>query len=311
MDRRYINEIISAYISDYQLTNDDYQYLVREVNSHIEEIRLLNEEVYEYLHSLDRYKQQRILCTLMDSIRGCSCDDIKNITEDIALASIAWTSLKAILGIGLFLVLAIPSTRIRRILNTIVGGIGTVAKSAYKIIERALGVKQARVMDAILYNRLVTCSKKCGISNLSDLGSFAPSAFVGGSFASVETRKKVSCLINCYLWFHINVIALLAQQYKSCVKKASGTDIKIDNITALRSHPLDIECKAYYDTLKKYVKQFEEAIDEIYQDLDQDKAKWIRRLNSKLSQASPIKQLSDERQIKKGDIENIPILANQ
>lgn len=288
MDRPFLYEMACAYVNDHKLSREKIEECNQELISLMEELRLLDESTYNYLHSLNRLQQQQIIYTYLQEHRSQLINDFKDVIEEISGDELV-TEDAGIVAVGAITAIAtaiaslVPSTVVRKYVSKAVTTLDTIARGAYDLLSETLGAKRSRVIDAILYNRLKSCSQKCGVRDTRDLGKFAPSALMGGKFADEKTREKVKCLVNCYLWYHINTIVLLASEYRKCVQSTTGQNIHIGNITFLQQHPLDNECNVYYKTLKDYVSSFEEAIDVLYEHDDKSKSYWFRNLNQKLN----------------------------
>ena len=286
LKRDFVEVITESYVVDRNIANppvDPYT----ELRSIFEELRLLNDSLYDMIAEGSAPFQQKIIYTILDSIYeiNTTIPEYEYIQEDlgigtaIAAATLAAATLQHLLK---------PTSGTHTVGNILMT-LTNISKQVHKLIEKLFGYKKFKVLNSILYNRLEKCSKQCGVHEFSDLGSFAPgtllkdySVFSGDKYTTI----KVECLKNCYLQFHVDTIAILAAEYKLCLQR-TGSNYSIKDITALHIRPTDAQCIPFYDTLQNYIGNFNETMKILFnssEDID-ERAKWTRLLNDKLAKA--------------------------
>ena len=284
MTQQFLKEIIESYCFDNNINKSNIEKLYNEVRSILEEVRLLNFDLYNYVNEENNLQQQKIIYSLCDYALE-PIDETVTAGAVVATSTLSGPILMALAGIGAisgFLIHVFRGTWLTSKVSKMLTSMDNMATSAFKYFKSMRTLKEARVYDAIITNRLESCAKKCGVRNLKDIGKFAGSAMFGGAGASKITKENVDCLIECYLYFHVNTIAMLVGQYRQCIVSTGGQPGKMDNIAQLLHYPLDSECAIYYDLIKKYLGTFEDAISALYEKEPSERDRWIRIMNDKL-----------------------------
>ena len=275
MTQQFLKEIIEAYCFDNDIDRSNVEKLYSDVRSILEEIRLLNFDLYNYISEENQLQQQKIIYQICE-------DSLEPIEETLASMAVI-TTVGMLTG---FLINTFRGTWLSSKISKLLTSMDKMATSVFEFIFKSSTFKEAKVYNAIITNRLESCSKKCGVRNLKDIGSMAGNAMFDGIGAAKHTKENVNCLIQCYLYFHVNTIAMLVGQYRQCIQSTGGQPGKMDNIAQLLHYPLDNECKIYYDLIKKYLGTFEEAISTLYEKTPSEKDRWIRTMNDKLGAIS-------------------------
>lgn len=266
MDYPFIDKIIKSYISD---TNDDeknficYQKLIRE---DIEKLKEINYSLYEYIHTLDRREQQKLIYLLID--------DTQKVEESIS----------AVLLGGLAAGLTVMySNKLQKLFTTI----------SDKISKH---FAKSNLEKKILYLNFNNCMDKCAISvkGFYHRKSLERSLFRDRSklsdkpspFQTDKSRKDADCLLNCYLDFITTVIAIFSNDYKRCLINTGVNERELDEKKILLYRTLKSNCYNIYVKLNDINSKFTDTLDLVYKHDLKSKQYWVSALHNKISEIS-------------------------
>jgi len=295
MDRPFISKMCTAYYNDFELYKEhiwpDKKTAVSELENfiiqEIDTVKFTNIKVYENVFKLSRDAQYRVIYNLLDEYidERYSLDNTKRIEEfdffttigstiggllgglsDTIISFIGAPAMAAISTFGVtfgsLLIMAIMFFGFKYI---------TLAKAKLivsfhlAIDELAKFVKKislkSRLENSIIFSNLDTCGHTCGIHNFSDLDKFTSLALRGIQLTKTS-KKQFDCLYKCFIETSFKLVDSCTKSYMQCLK-SSGENISTESLSAVNIFlrpPSSAQCKIYYDQLKKFDKEFNEAI---------------------------------------------------
>lgn len=287
MNVEFIYNICEAYVLDNELSECQTDILSEQIVSEIRNLRETNFELYDYLYSLSKLNQQKVLSEYLDLLYLNKCrPESTEVIEEIAIE----LSLVALLGAGLA---TYYNKEFANFTFKLLNSLGEKLDRFGKFIStkgRKWGFDYA-----IIQKNTQDCYKKCGVEDsLKYRGAdINASAYFGvsGKHKSLpaETSVQVECLRRCYLSHVVDVITLAMKSYFMCLKSAGQFDgIKGLNYNELISIPTGIVignniCYNYYTAAKEIMDKFIHLLDYIFKDSNEDKQKFMDELRKNLS----------------------------
>jgi len=320
MDRPFISKMCEAYYNDFELHKEhiwqNKDSAILELNNFIYQeidiVKFTNIPLYEEVFKLGRDQQYRIIYNLLDDYINEKYElDTKKIEEEaftaigtvggfvggflggaidtiISVVSGAFTTVTSAFGIpiGMFIIMVAIFFGIKHI--TFVKAKAAVllndAFTAMRDFVRRVTVS-SRLENSIIFSNLEACGSRCGIRNFKDIHRFTTFSLRGMDL-SEEARVQAKCLFGCFIESIHKLVEVCGKAYINCLKN-SGDKMNLNELTAvnvLLKPPSSSQCNIFYLQLKKFDREFREAIDTLSATQD-DRDKFIADYNRVLDNA--------------------------
>lgn len=259
MDRNFLKLVSESYVVDKNINNKEfwtpriYAYLT-ELTDHLKSSDL---EFYDFMYHLPRSTQIYVLYSL--------------ISEDLFEESESSTG-------GIFNLIKDVGSTILQLPKYALDALGLLDKAAEKardLVRVQLKGEKARIITNILDRNIEKCAKKCGVTGTPHRST---TYALLGWVASKKGHEQAQCLIDCYLDYHIEMIKLLGQQYRECLKANIDENLpKHVDIFSVISPAAT--CEVYRDLGLEYLASFKATLVHLFGPNSREYAEWINKLN--------------------------------
>ncbi len=289
MKHQYINTIVRSFINDNNISENSHNYLYNYVIEYVDECKVLDFGLYHVItDELDYTQQQKLIYLLLTE--EFIEDNNNNKIEELGI--VGWGSIGAAALVSVIYITNkfldyINSTSFFRLYEYPINKLNKAAETIYKfLIKDRIFFRKIKMAHKILLVRGETCSNKCGVEYDSQLKTTTKSALYGQMAESADI-DQANCLLKCFIEEHIKFIIIAVQNYRNCLKIHATKDMKIpviDNITALITNSMMIECDEIQKQIIRYYEVFEETLT-IFTPSEL-KGEYIKLLNRELVEAA-------------------------
>lgn len=275
MDVRFLKTISEAYIIQHSLQNKHtIDELFEDVYSLIKELRDTDIDLYDHLYDAPKLQQQGIISKYFDYQYGETIEEFGLLIPEMVLGAIlsylyAHKMTKAIFNFG--------------------DKFGRLMKKLGQFLTKKGRYWQFRY--AIIEKNVEKCYKQCGVND-SDIRSshYFSTGSKPGMISSVKGYEQGRCLAKCYVGYVIEAISLLCKSYFVCLRK-TGDFSKVQNLRpddilkVLSGLRLSNSCIDYFQEMRDLFNEFNDLLDHVYGEDEQEKRIEVQRLQNKMLQA--------------------------
>lgn len=314
MDQRFLMEVTEGYLVNHNVHSEFAPKIVDEIRNNIYEdlislpqyLRDTDPKLYEEVYFSNRLQQNKILETYLN-IRYAKQEVIETDPDEIMdegvitgtlgwigsqlKSFIMWTgTLNPYIQIPLYAALLYMFWKNQQYLSKKFFGflkeLGKFLDTAGKFLTTKGRYFQFRY--AVIQKNFESCYKKCGIEDLSKMDVWT----YFNKHSGDSDSGKATCLANCFVMTHINLIQEHLKLYLMCIKQTKD----FDNISKLSSaeffeytktknfkkYSLQTNsiCNEYIEITSEYIEKFDDLLDYFYQD-----ASMKRNIMNKLMQS--------------------------
>lgn len=271
MDRPFIKLMCESFYSDFELKKshiwpskeEAVSDLTADIFKVVENLKLEDFKLYESLFEFGRQKQYNIIYNLLfEYIEETFSEEVTEVlsipdnlmsSEIMEDASMIALAILAGAGAGAVHAFSKPMHKAKI-------AVFTKLNEITQKIAKTINDKTAkyRVTKAVLYSNFDNCLQKCGINSLKDLDVGAVRFQTYGIGKTPKGEEQSSCLIECYINGHKELIAELARAYRECLMTNGQRVTNLNFSEIIGSCPVS-GCQVFYKQITSHRKAFEEA----------------------------------------------------